>query len=389
MPPSDDRISRYHARRQERLRRLPTLRSAPTTGRARAWYVAGELLVLDEERRAVERYLSENRGTLTATGDEEVTPGLRRYRAAGLDVPDLVRTVHGRLPAGADVVAANHVLLSAPFNHGGPFGPPQPAAAATLAAPAGESPVHVAIVDTGLWPASRLPQGYLTADVDVETATDVDSDGVLDGDVGHANFIAGVIAAHTGRVRLSVHRVLDTFGLCTELQLIEALDALDASVSVVNLSLGGYTPGNRPPIGLRVALENALSVPDRVVVAAAGNDGNAADPFWPAAFARSGPGWADRIAAVAAHDGTRVCGWSNTGAWVTVAARGEDVHSTFIDHDAFPSGWALWSGTSFATPRVVAEVATGMAAGLSAPAALDRVTADAAATIGGYPVAGS
>lgn len=386
MPPSDDRIASYHARREQRLRSVPKLRSQPAGVDSQVWYVADELLVVDDDRSHVERYLSDRRQQLTALGDEEIVPGLRRYVATGVDVPDAVRTVHGELPEGAEVVCPNHVFLGTPFNHGGPFGPPVPVAASVLR-PRGtaEQLAAVAIVDTGVWKESQLPPVYYRPDaVDFEEETDVDNDGVLDGDVGHANFIAGVIVRHAREVELSVIRVLDTFGICTEAELILGLSRVDQSVQIVNLSLGGFTLDDRPPLALQTAMARLLSVPGRVAVAAAGNNGNRTDRFWPAAFAGTGHPWSGRVAAVAAHDGEQLCDWSNAGPWVTLAAPGQDIHSTYIDHVEFPSGWAQWSGTSFATPRVAAAVAELVAAGSSAVAALQQVVAGAGGSYGEY-----
>ncbi len=389
MPPSNARLARYAQRREARLSRLTALRHAPA-GTARAWYVAGELLVVDEHRRHVERYIAGDHDALTAAGDEEVVTGLRRYHVPGLDVPATIRAVRGSLPAGADAVAPNHVFLASPFNHGGPYGPPVPVAGSTVPPRAGTGAlVPVTIIDTGVWSDTTLPADYLkNGEVDYETQTDVDRDGLLDGDVGHANFIAGVIASHNSRVELSVIKVLDTFGICTEAQLVDALGRIDPATKVLNLSLGGFTPGDVPPVGLRVALEGALSGTDRVAVAAAGNDGNRTNPFWPAAFAGSDVSWSGQVAAVAAHDGAGLCAWSNAGPWVTLAAAGQDIQSTFINNsEFFPEGWAVWSGTSFATPRVAAEVAALIGDGVSARAALDgfiaAVTA-AGATFGDY-----
>lgn len=387
MPPSDERLTSYHHRRENRLSTVPKLRSLPASAGSQVWYMGDELLVVDDERRHVESYLTSHRESVTPLDDEEIVPGLWRYVAAGLDVADAVRAVHGELPAGAEVACPNHVFLSTPFNHGGPFGPPMPVAASALS-PRDHSDnlASVAIVDTGVWKNSELPDGYYKPGaVDIEEQTDVDKDGVLDGDVGHANFIAGVIVRHARQVELSILKVLDTFGVGTEAELVRALDRLDPSVQVVNLSLGGFTVRDRPPVALRAALERALSVPDRVAIAACGNDGNRTDRFWPAAFAATGHPWSDRIAAVAAHDGQQICEWSNAGPWVTLAAPGQDIHSTYITHDElFPSGWAQWSGTSFATPRVVAEVAARIAEGSSAAAALRQVVSTAPGTYGDY-----
>jgi thermitase len=386
MPPTPDRLATYHNRRGARLRSLPRARSLPAAGGSNVWYAAGELLVLDEERNRVERFLSSGR---RATGrDEEVVPGLRRYIVDDLDVPAAVRALRAELPAGANVVCPNHILLSTPFNQGGPFGPPTPVVAAELAgAPARRDAVSVAIIDTGLWADTALPETFFrTGTVDLETETDVDNDGLLDGDVGHANFIAGVIAQRTRRIRINVFKVLDTIGVCTEDDVVRALDRLDPAMQVVNLSLGGYTDGDLPPMAVQGALQRAMAVPDRVVVAAAGNDGNRVNRFWPAAFASAGESWSDRVAAVAAHDGRGLCKWSNGGAWVSVAAPGEDVRSTLINHaEFFPTGWAEWSGTSFATPYVAAEVVDLVAGGRSAPEALRRVIDAAPVAYDGVP----
>jgi len=209
---------------------------------------------------------------------------------------------------------------------------------------------------------------------------------VMDGDVGHANFIIGVISHNTGAARVRAMRLLDTFGVCTEADLVLALSRLEADIRLVNLSLGGFTLDNQPPLALAQGLSDLVQRQDCLIVAAAGNNGQRGVPFWPAAFAGTGPAWAERVVAVAAHDGKSVCDWSNSGEWVTLAAPGSDVTSTFVRHDLFPSGWALWSGTSFATPYVVASLADRLAKGDTVDAALASVLATAQkTTIDGYP----
>lgn len=382
---SDERLASYRNRRESRLRSVPGLRSAQTQDGSPVWYRADELLVVDDERSHVERYLAGRGRAVVRLGDEPVVPGLRRYRATGLDVPQAVQAVHETMPAGAGVVSPNHVFLSTPYNQGGPFGPPVPVAGSVLHPRTWQTTlVPVAIIDTGVWTESKLPDGYFKPGaVETEDQTDVDKDGVLDGDVGHANFIAGVIVRHAFQAELSVLKVLDTFGVCTEAQLVAALDRLDPAIKIVNLSLGGFTLDGQPPLALQAAMARALT-PDRVAVAAAGNNGNRSDPFWPAAFAGTGQPWSRRVAAVAAHDGRRICDWSNAGSWVTLAAPGQDVESTYITHPEFPSGWAQWSGTSFATPRVAAEIAARIGRDGSATASLARVVATATGRYGDY-----
>jgi thermitase len=379
MTSPEDRLAQWRQRRQERLERLPHLRHTTVHG-SRAWFVSDEMLVVDDEREVAESVLRDAGHPVDAAA--EVVPGLRRYRAAGLDVAGVVRQVHerrwaGRPHDGPPVAGRNHVFLGSPFNHGGGglVGPPVPAAAlAAFAVPTTEATVPVAIVDGGAWKASPLPDGYFRAGaVEYEDRSDVDGDGYLDGDIGHANFIAGVIVASAPQAQLSVLKVLDTFGICTEDQLVAALARVADDVRVVNLSLGGLSVDGQAPVGLRIALSGLLTGHDRVVVAAAGNNGDRVNPFWPAAFAGTDEAWASQVVAVAAHDGTALCSWSDLGEWVSLAAHGEDVTSTFIQHEQFPSGWARWSGTSFAAPRVAAALVAGIAAGASAADALRAV----------------
>jgi hypothetical protein len=384
VPPSDVRFETWRSRRERRLARQGRLRSVTTPHGRRAWYAADELLVADDLVGQAQDTLADDGHDRNQVGEDEVTDGVRRLRVAGLDAPGTVRRVRERLARvrpGAttdeQTVGLNHIFLSAPLYQGGPFGPPVPAVAAALP---GERPGSdlppVVVIDTGLWTDSPIA-AVCEEPSDRETETDVDGDGVLDGDVGHANFIAGVILANTSRARVSVVKVLDTFGVCDEARLAAALMRLPADARIVNLSLGGFTVDDRPPVVLRHALRRALAGRDRVVVAAAGNDGNADDPFWPAAFTGTGNTWSAQVAAVAAHDGDKLCGWSNTGPWVSMLAPGQDVTSTYIHHDEFASGWATWSGTSFAAPVVAAAIAEELGAGGSATAALARVRARA------------
>jgi subtilisin family serine protease len=150
---------------------------------------------------------------------------------------------------------------------------------------------------------------------------------------------------------------------------------------VFNLSLGAYTWNNRPPALLSQAIDRLGA--DTVVVAAAGN--NASDRlFWPAAF-ESVVG----VGALAA-DGHGRTSFSNHGDWVDAWAPGDRVASSFvtfdgpedetpnadIDSDCF-TGFATWSGTSFAAPRIAAELARRAQEQKTSPrTVLDSVLAD-------------
>jgi hypothetical protein len=381
-----DRYRRWEQIRNASLSNLPWLRSDVQSGRP-VRYVADEILVSDDGAGIAHRTLNGLGHRASDITEDEPHRGLRRLKTRGLDVAAAVRQLRGQLPNA--VVGANHVFLSTPYTHGGPYGPPVSAVAppAKLAPSAdGPSSVRVVVMDTGVYVNSPLPAGCYSATAEnIETVLDGDNNGELDSDVGHANFIAGVVVQSTDAAQIRIVKVLDSFGVCTEADLAAAVSGL-TDVDVLNLSLGGFSVGDQPPAILAAALSTFLSGTGRVVVAAAGNDGIQDRPFWPAAFAASGSTWAPQVLAVAAHDGNVVCDWSNRGTWVSLVAPGADVVSTFINHPSFASGWAAWSGTSFATPKVVAALVERVAAAGSVQAAADEIRAEAAQQrIDGYP----
>jgi hypothetical protein len=119
-----------------------------------------------------------------------------------------------------------------------------------------------------------------------------------------------------------------------------------------------------------------------VYVAAAGNDGGDVKQF-PAAWRDgptmqtaalvvdlvSAPGVGDEIRtihetlrtdllAVGSWTGGRRDSFSNCGAWVNAIAAGRNTISRYPSPPS-TTGWARWSGTSFATARVSAAVAGG------------------------------
>ena len=378
---SQQRLARWRQRRAAHLASLPWLATDTSTGRA-VHYVAGELVFIDEHeddaRRAVEAL---GHGPRDVSEDRPL-PGLRRMRVQGLDAVRASRLVRER--TGRALVGPNHVLEASPHEQGGPFGRPVATAAPAVDVSLLSGGPHVVVMDTGVWADSPLPAtSYRVDGADYETDVDVDRDDVIDSDVGHANFIAGVILQGTRRAQVRIVKVLDTFGLGTELDLARRIAALD-DADILNLSLGTFSIDDQPPVLLGWALQQFLLGKDRVVVAAAGNDGVAGRPFWPAAFAGAQVPWREQVVAVAAHDGSALCSWSNTGPWVTLAAPGADVVSTYIHHPQFQSGWAVWSGTSFATPHVVAGIARAAEQSTGVLAGVKQLTATASRIPGGY-----
>ena len=377
------RLERWRQRRAAHLAGLRWL-GTETTGGQPVRYVSGELLVVEEHYDDARRVVEGLGHRAADVATDEPLPGVRRLRAPGLDAVRATRGTRERA-SDAGVAGPNHVLLASPYEQGGPFGRPVAAPAAAIEdSPADDGAARVVVMDTGVWADSPLPASrYRVAKSDYETDVDVDRDNIIDSDVGHANFIAGVILQGTRRAQVRIVKVLDTFGVGTELDLALRISAL-TDVDVLNLSLGSYTVDGQPPVLLRWALNRFLLGQDRVVVAAAGNDGVTDRPFWPAGFAGVDVPWQQQVIAVAAHDGQSLCEWSNSGPWVTLAAPGADVVSTYIHHPDFGTGWAAWSGTSFATPHVVAMIAEQAASTGSVLSAAKQVTSEPARSIGGY-----
>ncbi|GAA3451347.1 S8 family peptidase [Dactylosporangium matsuzakiense] len=372
----------WRTRRARRLAGLPWVRREDRADGTPVRFVADELVVLDEHFATARQAFAEQGFAARDIVEEgDVPAGFRRVRVEGLDVARAARRVRVQAEAAGDTrvaAAPNHVFVSTPLAHAGAYGRPRPAAPGRLPAPDGDGGVAVLVLDTGVWADSPLPkERYITADYEPGGADD-DGDGA-----GHANFVAGVMLGRSRRVQPRVVRIVDTFGVCRESDLVAALRQAGDD-PIINLSLGGYSLDDRPPVLLTAALGGLLTSGDRVVVAAAGNDGQHDRPFWPAAYAGTSAPWRRRVVAVAAHDGRRICNWSNTGPWITLAAPGADVLSTYVHHEGFPDGWARWSGTSFAAPFVAAAIADALPAAGSAALAAQTVVAGAQRRYGRY-----
>jgi hypothetical protein len=222
--------------------------------------------------------------------------------------------------------------------------------------------------------------------------------GLLDRDIGHGTFIAGVIRQLAPDARVRMIRVMHTDGFVQENVLVLALRLLrvqvaaaaehggDAVADVISLSLGYFDENTHDVhytshIAKEIKRLNELGV---AVVASAGNDATV-QPCFPAALAVA-PG-ANPLPVVSVGalnpNGTKAM-FSNDGPWVTAWAVGSDVISSYpvdlngsqqpmaapsppysrlalhretLDPDGFRGGFAVWSGTSFAAPTVAASLA--------------------------------
>ncbi|HTZ42523.1 MAG TPA: S8/S53 family peptidase, partial [Jatrophihabitans sp.] len=302
----------------------------------------------------------------------------------------------------------------------------------------GRRPV-VAILDTGVgdhpWLGPDIvhrnplvdgqPIGLTDAATDPESPEVRDNPliGTLGADSGHGTFIAGLIRQSCPDADVLAVRIMQADGVVSEGDLIEALNKLwlrqllalqqgDAAslIDVVSLSLGYYheQPADAAFDPLLLTPLRALSQLGVAVVASAGNDASLR-PMYPAAFAPYAGGAvpapepdAVPLTAVGAlNPGGTVALFSNEGPWVTCKRPGSALVSTIpigfdaagqptfqttyddevretLDPDDFRSGFAIWSGTSFAAPILAGEIVQAL---LDGPAgSLDQLDAASAVT---------
>jgi subtilisin family serine protease len=279
----------------------------------------------------------------------------------------------------------------------------------------------VAILDTGVGEHTWLPEddvverdvvdvlgdriGLTDPAEDPEAHPDLVGplDGTMDPVAGHGTFIAGVVLQAAPDVRILAIRVADPLGVVEEGKLVEALGQLGGlldtwresggklgrPIDVVNLSLSYYheTPKDLQFDTLLYGALVDLRKNGCVVVTSAGNDATERPTFpaslWPWPGADNGiptDAFAPHVSVGALNPGSHTTAlFSNTGPWVRTFAVGASVVSTSPafetglratshkvhegrlreggDPDDFRGGFAVWSGTSFAAPRVAGLIA--------------------------------
>jgi hypothetical protein len=218
---------------------------------------------------------------------------------------------------------------------------------------------------------------------------------------GHGTFITGLLRQMSPDVQVYSLRVVHNDGLSYEHEIIGALhhvaeqveasrggDSEALAVDVVVLALGyvDEASDDQPGGWMGTAVERLtkLGIP---VVAAAGNQ-SSDRPFYPAAFAaHEQPENAAPIVSVGAlNPNLEIAMFSNEGPWVSCYATGAGLVSTYpceaegsreperrakssmgnrfrvsYDFDDFSSGFAVWSGTSFAAPVAAAYLLNAIA----------------------------
>jgi membrane-anchored mycosin MYCP len=248
--------------------------------------------------------------------------------------------------------------------------------------------VMVGVLDTTLYPHPDLGGRYLA---DRNAMLDVPAGKPVWFRAGHATFVADRILALAPGAGLQVRTVPDLeLGTATVWEVAKRMmDFRDAGVDVLNLSLGCRTADGRAPFVMARAVERIS--PHMVVVAAAGNHGamigevdgvTRKSPTWPAA--------SNGVVAVGATEqpGSE---FSPCLPWITCTAPGVDVVGAYLIHDRVQvpdpdtsatverefTGYAKWSGTSFAAATVSGAIAANTVPGrVSARQALADLLAD-------------
>lgn len=226
----------------------------------------------------------------------------------------------------------------------------------------------VGVVDTG-FPAN--PHPWLREHLEDPSAAAEplpEPPSLLGPDDGHGTFVAGRIVLEAPAVRVRMVRP----ATWADDDVSSAIAAAAESSELINLSFLGVSTEREPPA--RIARTLAELPPETVVVIAAGNN-YGSEIVYPAGIEL--PEGSARIITVGAVDQTRIAqagaapplaGFSDFGAWVDCYAEGVQLLGPFLEYDevAEPDGarvpqsfhgWAVWSGTSFATATVTGRIA--------------------------------
>ena len=375
---ADDDGPTYRAAFTAAIAEDPQIRVYAEPGRE-FWYRPGQLLAARADVRRVALWL--RTADVPFRTDKGFGSVGRFLLTADADIPSLVAKLREpREWAGAEppAVQPHHVLVGYDNIMGNPGSGPVAAAAPPLLSHDGAGKgVLVGICDTGIWRDATqfhpdwLGGAYLPEPDDEDPLYLHDDVLALQG--GHGTFVAGVLRRAAPDVAFDPEVALAGTGVGDEEMLVAAIDRLDQRMAVLNLSLGCRTQDDVPPLPIA---DRLAALGRRVVVVAAAGNAGSDRPAWPAAL----PGVVAVAAITGGPDGTAAAPYSNFGSWVDACAEGTRT-STYVtgildlgkESEKF-TGFARWSGTSFAAPHVAGRIAALMTAkGMSAPDAADAL----------------
>jgi thermitase len=211
----------------------------------------------------------------------------------------------------------------------------------------GDPNVVIAIIDSGVDPdhpdlTGKLVTGHNFLDGSSDTTDDY----------GHGTHVAGIAAAATDNgagiagvafdSKIMPLKVYNKYTSPLYSRIANAMIyAADNGAKVISVSLGNYSFSSN----LQSAVNYAWSA-GCVLVGSAGNN-NSSDPFYPAAF--------ENVIGVSATDQSDTkASFSNYGSYISVAAPGVSIYSTYWNGS---STYVNMSGTSMAAPHVAGLVA--------------------------------
>jgi len=198
----------------------------------------------------------------------------------------------------------------------------------------------IAVIDTGVQRSHPDLKGKLLTGYNFVGGNTNTND-----DNGHGTHVAGIAAAITNnktgvagtawRNRILPVKAFDSSGNSTSDLIVKGiLYAADQGARVINMSFGGGPYSQTEADACAYAIKKGA-----VLVASAGNN---------ASNAKSYPGAYPGVLSVAATDEKNAkAGFSNYGKWVSVAAPGVEILSTYIG-----SKYSYLSGTSMSAPFV-------------------------------------
>ncbi len=236
---------------------------------------------------------------------------------------------------------------------------------------------------------SRATNDYVVEPASPGLGANVDADNFLDPVTNHTIFIKDIIdrtlrpSDDADASYVTVHSVMGSLGAVDDAALARAIEHVahehpvidDYSIRIMNLSLSGYIDGDTAVDVLAETIERVQEL-GWLIVASAGNNGSCR-PSRPASL--------PEVVSVGAYGPDGPAWFSNYGPWVDACASGVNIVSKFpgpedqtltvrgeLQTDIFTTGWASWSGTSFAAPYVAAIIARWIA---DRAASSDRETA--------------
>ncbi len=281
--------------------------------------------------------------------------GLQLVRFRVPAVLDSLRELKKHLPAHLhEQLDRNHIYSP---QRGGPHGvhqakenPPSANPPAAISKPMCDQAVSIGVIDTAIntqhvaFAKSHIEsQDFAGAEFDAPRAHGTAVAGLLVGMDGggerNQQLIPLLPAAKVFAASVFYPRSDYAQG-ATMINLVRALNWLaEKKVRVINMSLAG--PDNKI---LALAIQKTIQAGINIV-AAAGNEGPAAPPAYPAAYA-------DVIAVTAVDKNQRIYRWANRGDYIDFAALGVAVFTARSTGD-----FGNESGTSMAAPLVTAAVA--------------------------------